>query len=229
MLHVQSLRSNSLKRWYQISQIRGSPEEHLDELQQSCENWAAKTSRPEQRQVQQQTRMGKHLSSVIQQLVGCLKVLSGTGGSSTSPAENNGGNKIRLKKKYRGVKTVLNLSNKTLSNADWKGLKYCQKPKNHNNIQLKQDDYEFTRKLRPQEYFAAKAIDENDDEPDTHDNHYEYVKCNTDSKSTFVPPSDKDTSLDFYIDSITNEIIQKDKKYKFTPNLSPEELEALKN
>ena len=150
---------------------RGSPEEHLDELQQSCENWAAKTSRPEQRQVQQQTRMGKHLSSVIQQLVGCLKVLSGTGGSSTSPAENNGGNKIRLKKKYRGVKTVLNLSNKTLSNADWKGLKYCQKPKNHNNIQLKQDAYEFTRKLRPQEYFAAKAIDENDDEPDTHDNH----------------------------------------------------------
>ena len=34
--------------------------------------------------------------------------------------------------------------------------------------------------------------------------------------------------MDFYIDSITNEIIQNDKKYKCTPNLSPEELEALK-
>ena len=34
--------------------------------------------------------------------------------------------------------------------------------------------------------------------------------------------------MDFYIDSITNEILQNDKKYKFTPNLSPEELEALK-
>ena len=61
-----------------------------------------------------------------------------------------------------------------------------------------------------------------------HDNHYEYDKRNTDSKSTFVPPSGRDTSLNFYIDSITSEIIQNDKKYKFTPNLSPEELEALK-
>ena len=43
-----------------------------------------------------------------------------------------------------------------------------------------------------------------------------------------MPPSGRDTSLDFYIDSITNEILQNDKKYKFTPNLSPEELEALK-
>ena len=66
----------------------------------------------------------------------------------------------------------------------------------------------FTRNLRLREYFAAKAFDENDDEPDTHDNHYEYVKRNTDSKSTFVPPSGRDTSLDCYIDSITNEIIQ---------------------
>ena len=116
----------------------------------------------------------------------------------------------------RGKKTVLNQSNKTLSNAEFrllgKGLKYCPKPKSHNTIQLKQDVFEFTRKLRLREYFAAKAFDENDDEPDTHDNHYEYVKRNTDSKSTFVPPSGRDTSLDFYIDTITNEIIQNDKK-----------------
>ena len=83
-------------------------------------------------------------------------------------------------------------------------------------------------KLRLREYLVAKAFDENDDETDTHDNHYEYVKLNTDSKSTFAPPSGRDTSLDFYIDLITNEIIQNDKKYKFTPYLSPEELEALK-
>ena len=38
-------------------------------------------------QVQQQTGMQKHLSSVIQQLVGCLKALSGTEGSFASPAE----------------------------------------------------------------------------------------------------------------------------------------------
>ena len=50
------------------------------------------------------------------------------------------------------------------------------------------------------EYFAAKAFNENGDEPDTHDNHYEYFKRSTDSKSTFVPPSGRDASLDFCID-----------------------------
>ena len=103
----------------------------------------------------------KNLSSVIQQLEGCLKALSGTGDSSASHAESNGGNKRRFKKKYRGVKTVFNLSNEILSNAEYrllgKGLKYCPKLKNHNNIQFKQEFFEFTRKLRLREYFAAKA------------------------------------------------------------------------
>ena len=63
----------------------------------------------------------------------------------------------------------------------------------------------------------------------TCDNRFECVKRNTDPKSLFVPSSGRDTSLDFYIDSINNEILQNDKKYKFTPNLSQEELEALNN
>ena len=70
---------------------------------------AVKTGLPRQakqsnKQVQPETGMQKHLSSVIQQLVGCLKALSGTEGSFASPAEKNGGNKRRFKKKYRGVK-----------------------------------------------------------------------------------------------------------------------------
>ena len=55
-----------------------------------------------------------------------------------------------------------------------------------------------------------KASEEN--EQDNCDNHFEYVKRNTDPKSTFVPPSGRDTSFDFNIDSITNEILQNDKK-----------------
>ena len=73
-----------------------------------------------------------------------------------------------------------------------------------------------------------KNSDENDSEPNACDNSFDYIKRNSGPKSTFVPPSGRDTSLDFYIDSITNEILQNDKKYKFTPNLSPEEIEALK-
>ena len=41
-------------------------------------------------------------------------------------------------------------------------------------------------------------------------------------KKTFIPPSGRDTSLDFTNE--TNEILQNEAKYKFTPNLSPEEL-----
>lgn len=107
-------------------------------------------------------------------------------------------------------------------------MKYCPKPKGHDKIQLKQDVFEFTRRLRLREYFAAKTSDDTDSEDDTSVSNFEYVRRNSDPKSTFVPPSGRDTSLDFYIDSITNEILQNDKKYKFTPNLSPEELEALK-
>lgn len=132
----------------------------------------------------------------------------------------------------RGKKTVLNLSSRTLSSAEFrllgKGLKYCPKPKRHDQVQLKQDVFEFTRRLRLREYFAAKSSQEDENTDDICDNNFEYVKRNTDPKSTFVPPSGRDTSLDFYIDSITNEILQNDKKYKYAPNLSQEELEALK-
>ena len=70
---------------------------------------AVKTGQPRQpkqseEQVQPQTGMQKQLSSVIEQLVGCLKALNGTGGSFASPAENNGENKRKFKKKYSGVK-----------------------------------------------------------------------------------------------------------------------------
>ena len=139
--------------------------------------------------------------------------------------------KIR-KEIQRGKETVLNLSRKTLSDAEYrllgKGLKYCPKPKSHDKIQLKQDVFEFSRKLRLREFFNAKNSEENDSEPNACENNFDYIKRNSGPKSTFVPPSGRDTSLDFYIDSITNEILQNEKKYKFTPNLSPEELEALK-
>ena len=46
-----------------------------------------------------------------------------------------------------------------------------------------------------------------------------YVKRSIDPKSAFVPPSGADTSLSFYIDSVSNEILQND-KYIFTSNLS---------
>ena len=56
-----------------------------------------------------------------------------------------------------------------LENAEYrllgKGLKFCPKPKRHDVLQLKQDVFEFTRKLRLKEFFAEKERN-NDDEYD---------------------------------------------------------------
>ena len=79
-------------------------------------------------QVHPQPGMLKQLSSVIEQLVGCLKALNGTGGSSALPAKNNGKKQKTIQKEIqRGKKTVLNLSKKALSNAEYRLLGKCLK------------------------------------------------------------------------------------------------------
>ena len=70
---------------------------------------AVKTGQPKQTkknpgQIPHQTGMQNQLSSVIEQLINCLKVLNGTGGSSALPAESSGGSKRKFEKKYSGVK-----------------------------------------------------------------------------------------------------------------------------
>ena len=105
--------------------------------------------------------------------------------------------KIR-KQIQRGTRTILNLSHSHLSNVEYRILgktsnEYSPKAKIQDQIQLKQDVFEFKRKLRLREYFDVKASDEYDSEEDTCDNNFEYVKRNTDPKATFVPPSNRDT------------------------------------
>lgn len=70
---------------------------------------AVKTGQPRQtrqgeERVQGQTGVQNQLSSVIEQLVICLKSLNRTGGSSELPTENNGENKRKSKRKYNGGK-----------------------------------------------------------------------------------------------------------------------------
>ena len=106
-----------------------------------------------------------------------------------------------------------------------KGLKFCLKPKHHNGVRLKQDVFEFTRKLRLKEFFGAREED-SDTEKENEDSK-DYLKFPKESKSTFIPPSGRDSTLDFYIEAITNEILQNNKRYKYRSNLSTEEQIAL--
>ena len=46
-------------------------------------------------------------------------------------------------------------------------------------------------------------------------------------QSSFIPPAGRDSSLDFYLEAITHEILQHTKKYKYHCNLSPGERKAL--
>lgn len=69
-----------------------------------------------------------------------------------------------------------------------KGLKFCPKPKHHNEIQLKQDVFEFTRKLRLKEFFAAKEKESDDDSENDENSKDEFHKFQKESTSTFIPP-----------------------------------------
>ena len=74
------------------------------------------------------------------------------------PTRTNGRKKKERKQKNQiGKQTVKNLSNSKLSDNDYillgKGLKFCPKPKSHNKIKLAQETFNYTRRLRLQEYF----------------------------------------------------------------------------
>ena len=112
-------------------------------------------------------------------------------------------------------KTVLNLSKRDLTKTEYsflgKGLKFLPKTKHHYVIQLKQDVFEFTRKLRLKDFFADKDKDSDDDDDDddrndenSRDNLRKFPK---ERKSTFIPPAD--STFHFYINAITHKTLQK--------------------
>ena len=93
-----------------------------------------------------------------------------------------------------------------------KGLKFTPTPQ-PNNIELKKDIRDFTRKLRLLEYFSD-TDNENDDDS--------ILK----NKSNFCPGRNLNNTLDKIIDSLNQEELETTKKS--TSNLSKQEWLALK-
>ena len=82
--------------------------------------------------------------------------------------------------------------------------------------------------MRIKEFFGAREED-SDFEKENGDSK-DYLKFPKESKTTFIPPSGRDSTLDFYIElylAITHEILQNKKRYKYRSNLSTEEQIAL--
>ncbi|KAH3774000.1 hypothetical protein DPMN_175371 [Dreissena polymorpha] len=69
-------------------------------------------------------------------------------------------------------------------------------------VQLKQDVFEFTRKLRLKEYFGSCEDITVEDEQTSEDQDSKYQ---TKGNSTFIPPAGQDTVLDFNIKAIAHE------------------------
>ena len=131
----------------------------------------------------------------------------------------------------RGKETVLNISKRKLTNAEYrllgKGLKFCTKPKHHDVLQLKQDIFEFTRKLRLKEFFNDKEHDDDDGGGNNDKSRHNCYTFPKEKNSTFIPPTGRDSTLEFYIEAITHEILQNNKTYRYGSNLSHEEQTAL--
>ena len=79
-------------------------------------------------------------------------------------------------------------------------------------------------------FFALKGsklfIIISDTEKDNEDSK-DYLKFPKETKSTFISPSGRDSTLDFYIEAITHEILQNNKRYKYRSNPLTEEQIAL--
>ena len=91
----------------------------------------------------------------------------------------------------RGKETVLNLSRKKLTDNDYillgKGLKFCPKPKSHDQVKLAEEIFNFSRRLKLKEFFYDKSSSNSNCESDSF-NSKNMVYFNK-NKSSFTPLS----------------------------------------
>ena len=95
-----------------------------------------------------------------------------------------------------------------------KGLKFTPTPQRNNALELKEDLYEFTRKLRLLDFF-----NETDDDADD-----SLVK----NKSTFIPPKHRNHALERYITNLENTPLERNNK-QCKENISKCQRDAIKS
>ena len=111
---------------------------------------------------------------------------------------------------------IINLSKKTLTDAEQKllekGLKFTPTSEKENTQELKEDLFEFTRKVRLAEYFYG-----------TEDTDTSLVK----NKSNFTPAKYRNLALERYIDNLYN-IPVDERNHNISYNISMAERNAIK-
>jgi hypothetical protein len=105
---------------------------------------------------------------------------------------------------------VVNLSSKDLKANEIrilsKGLNFCLTPNKFNKEQLSADLDKFARSLRIKEYFLSKErdfpVDGSFDSEDDNETPFSRYK----KKSSWIPKPSKNTSLESFIDLVTNDV-----------------------
>jgi hypothetical protein len=89
-----------------------------------------------------------------------------------------------------------------------KGLNFCPTPSKFNEGQLSADLDKFTRSLRIKEYFLAKErdfpVDGSSDSE--YDNEIALTRYKNKTKSSWHPKPSKNTTIESFIDLVTNDI-----------------------
>ena len=122
--------------------------------------------------------------------------------------------------------TVVNLSDMVLTDPQVKllsrGLKFCPTPREPNQLLFQQDMAQFNRRLRLREYFHVEPSMDDESSVETQP----IPRNRFREKSTWVPPKNRDVSLETYINSVNSEVL----KAPSTPtpnNLPQDERHAL--
>ena len=104
--------------------------------------------------------------------------------------------------------TVVNLSDMVLTDPQVKllsrGLKFCPTPREPNQLLFQQDMAQFNRRLRLREYFHVEPSMDDESSVETQP----IPRNRFREKSTWVPPKNRDVSLETYINSVNSEVLK---------------------
>ena len=138
--------------------------------------------------------------------------------------------KAKLKKAtlQRGKETIVNLSSRSVTDDEFsllgKWLKFYPKPKPRDVIKLAEGSFKFSRRIRLKVLFAPEQEDEEISDLNSETEVISSVKKKKKEQSSFVPPAGRDSSLNFYIEAITHEILQNTKKCRYHCDLKSKKI-----
>jgi hypothetical protein len=119
------------------------------------------------------------------------------------------------------------LSSKDLKPAEirilYKGLNFCPTPNKINEEQLSADLDKFARSLRIKEYFSAKERDCPVDGSTGSEDYNEIPLPRYKKKSSWIPKPSKNTTLEFCIDLVKNDVQTTSTNIPTHDNLTPAE------